>query len=93
MENVFSFLKYKKKTEKEIEIEEEREEIMEAINDIKLKLDSAQICLEFAIDDALIDSIIYEIISLQKKYDYYLRICKSKSFRVDLIKSKKISVS
>lgn len=93
MSKVFSFLKYKRKTKKERELELERAEIMEAINEIKMRLSTAQTCLEFALDEALIDSIIYEIFSLQRKYDYYLKICKDKSFSVDFIKIKRFSVS
>ena len=47
-----------------------------AIYAIQLELRRAQAGFQDETDEALIDSYIYEIISLHKKYEYYLRRAK-----------------
>ncbi len=54
----------------------EGEEILEAIRQIQLRLECAHKSFEDATDEALIDSYIYEIIALQKKYEYFLKTAK-----------------
>ena len=62
-------------------------EIIKNIEQTKRELDYSQLCLEFATEHLLIDSLIYEVKSLQKKYDYYLKICKEKGISIDKFKS------
>lgn len=54
----------------------EGEAILSAIYAIQLELRRAQAGFQDETDEALIDSYIYEIISLHKKYEYYLRLAK-----------------
>ncbi len=80
MENLLLF---KKPFTKPNAIDEEVVEILSFIDDTKMKLDYAEMCLNFANDETLIDSIIYEILSLQKKYDYYLKLMKKKQIVIE----------
>lgn len=54
----------------------EGREILTAIRQIQLQLECARQAFENAVEDSLIDSYIYEIIALQKKYDYFLQAAK-----------------
>jgi len=54
----------------------EGQAILAAIQQIQLQLECARCSFEDATDEALIDSYIYEIIALQKKYDYFLKTAK-----------------
>lgn len=54
----------------------EGEKVLAAIYAIQLELRRAQAGFQDETDEALIDSYIYEIISLHKKYEYYLRRAK-----------------
>lgn len=54
----------------------EGEAILSAIRQIQLQLECARSSFEDATDEALIDSYIYEIIALQKKYEYFLKAAK-----------------
>lgn len=90
METVF-LLKRKKslqKKEKNLQnkniLDDESNEILHHLNEIKIKLDYAELCLNFTSDPLLIDSIIYEIMSLQKKYDYYLKLSKKKGIVIKI---------
>ena len=51
----------------------EGEEILSTLRRIQLQLECAQ---SDVTDESLIDSYIYEIIALQKKYEYFLRAAK-----------------
>ncbi|MBR4015341.1 MAG: DUF2508 family protein [Anaerotignum sp.] len=55
---------------------DEGEKILEAIRRIQIQLECVRQSFEDATDDALIDSYIYEIIALQKKYEYFLKAAK-----------------
>lgn len=55
---------------------DEGEKILEAIRRIQIQLECVRQSFENATDDALIDSYIYEIIALQKKYEYFLKAAK-----------------
>lgn len=77
MENIFT------KSKKNKDIDLEIQEILRNIQEIKARLDYAELCLNFTSDDLLIDSIIYEIMSLQKKYAYYFRQIKKKGFVIE----------
>lgn len=54
----------------------EGEAILLAIRQVQLQLECARSSFESVTDEALIDSYIYEIISLQKKYEYFLKTAK-----------------
>ncbi|WP_317367290.1 DUF2508 family protein [uncultured Tyzzerella sp.] len=64
-------------------LDSEATEIIYFLQDIKIKLEYAEMCLNFTSDDTLIDSIIYEIISLQKRYDYFLKLSKKKEIVIN----------
>ena len=51
----------------------EGEAILQAIRQIQVQLECARNSFETVTDENLIDSCIYEIISLQKKYAYFLK--------------------
>ena len=54
----------------------EGEAILAAIRQIQVQLECVHSSFEDATDEALIDSYIYEIIALQKKYEYFLKAAK-----------------
>ena len=78
MENLLLLKKEKNFLKTTNALDSEATEILYFLQDTKLKLEYAELCLNFACDDTLIDSIIYEILSLQKKYDYFLKLSKQK---------------
>lgn len=78
MENLLSLKKEKNFLKSNNALDEEATEIISFLEDTKMRLEYAEMCLNFANDETLIDSIIYEILSLQKKYDYYLKLIKQK---------------
>ena len=51
-------------------------EILGEIEKIKLQLVKTKMNFDMSTDEILIDSYIYEIISLNKKYQYFLRLAK-----------------
>ncbi|MBQ3567691.1 MAG: DUF2508 family protein [Anaerotignum sp.] len=51
----------------------EGEAILQAIRQIQVQLECARSAFETVTDENLIDSYIYEIIALQKKYAYFLK--------------------
>lgn len=63
----------KQKTEKLLT---EGERILAAIRQVQLQLECARSSFQNATDETLIDSYIYEIIALQKKYEYFLKSAK-----------------
>ena len=54
----------------------EGEAILSAIRQIQIQLECARNSFETVTDESLIDCYIYEIIALQKKYEYFLRTAK-----------------
>lgn len=54
----------------------EGEAILAAIRQVQLQLECARSAFETVTDETLIDSYIYEIIALQKKYEYFLKTAK-----------------
>lgn len=54
----------------------EGEAILSAIRQVQFQLDCVSNSFQSVTDEALIDSCIYEIIALQKKYEYFLRTAK-----------------
>lgn len=58
------------------ELHKEGQEILLQIEKIKAQITLTRQNFDLATDDALIDSYIYELISLNKKYDYFLQQAK-----------------
>ena len=54
----------------------EGEAILQAIRRVQLQMECARSAFETVTDENLIDSYIYEIIALQKKYAYFLKTAK-----------------
>ena len=54
----------------------EGEAILQAIRRVQLQLECARNSFQMVTDETLIDSYIYEIIALQKKYAYFLKAAK-----------------
>lgn len=70
-----------KKTRKKLphsrkSIGEEGREIIYEIEKIKKELETTRSNFDTATDDILIDCYIYKIISLNKKYQYFLKLAK-----------------
>ncbi len=51
-------------------------DLVECLRVTESQLRTAENRLNYATDELLIDSLIYEIDSLYKRYAYYLRLCK-----------------
>lgn len=83
MENLLLLKKEKNLLKYTNDLDSEATEIIYFLQDIKIKLEYAEMCLNFANDDTLIDSIIYEIMSLQKRYDYFLKLSKKKGIVIN----------
>ncbi len=58
------------------QLRSEGEEILSALRQIHLQLECVQSAFRDETEEALIDSYIYEIIALQKKYEYFLKAAK-----------------
>lgn len=58
------------------ELTPEEAEILEGIKQVQEELMLVRMRFDMATDESLIDSYIYEIIALNKKYQYYLRLAK-----------------
>ncbi len=63
---------------KEVEVDEDSERIKKMLEDVKKELDYVHQEFDYITDDILIDSFIYEIQALNKKYQYYIKLCKEK---------------
>jgi len=61
----------------------ERAEVIAGINDVRARLIAARDAFNNITDDALIDSCIYEIISLNERYRYFLRLAKEGGIKAD----------
>lgn len=83
MENLLLLKKENKMLKKKNSLDNEAEEILCFLEDIKLKLEYTELCLNFESDHILIDSLIYEMMSLQKKYEYYLKLSKKKGIVIN----------
>nr|WP_317358717.1 DUF2508 family protein [uncultured Tyzzerella sp.] len=83
MENLLPLKKEKNLLKSTNHLDSEATEILYFLQDTKSKLEYAELCLNFTCDDTLIDSIIYEIMSLQKKYDYFLKLSKKKGIVIN----------
>lgn len=58
----------------------EREEIIKTVDNLKNELEQVHCRLNYTTEPLLIDSIIYEMKAIQKRYEYYIRLCKEKGF-------------
>ena len=63
---------------------EEDIEILETLEFLKEDLGYAHECIDNITDPLLIDSYIYQIQSLNKMYEYYVRICKERGIIADI---------
>ena len=54
----------------------ERADVLAGIEDVKSRICTAMDAFNNITDDALIDSCIYEIISLNERYRYFLKLAK-----------------
>lgn len=73
--NIFKILVGKNK------IEDEDKEILTGLKEIKQNLDMVYMKFEYATDTALIDCYIYELKSLQMKYEYLMQRAKEKGLQ------------
>lgn len=60
------------------DIEEESKEILISLKEVKQSLDMVYMKFEYATEKALIDCYIYELKSLQMKYEYLMQRAKEK---------------
>ncbi len=72
----FNPTKKKKQPKDTSRLSDEGREIISAIETIKEQLTDAKQRFDAATDDALIDCYIYELIALNKKYEYFLKMAK-----------------
>ncbi|MFV0315090.1 MAG: DUF2508 family protein [Anaerotignum sp.] len=70
----------KSKRKADIMINED-EKILIALQEIQQKLAGVRQAFEAATDEALVDSYIYEMIALNKKYEYYLKTARKMGLR------------
>ncbi len=75
--------------EKILENKYTEKEIIDEIENIKLQLNKTRMNFEMCTDEILIDSYIYEIISLNKKYQYFLRLAKKYGISATVFKKQK----
>lgn len=73
--NIFKILVGKNK------IEDEDKEILTGLKEVKQNLDMVYMKFEYATDTALIDCYIYELKSLQMKYEYLMQRAKEKGLQ------------
>ena len=75
--------------EKILENKYTEKEIIDEIENIKLQLNKTRMNFEMCTDEILIDSYIYEIISLNKNYQYFLRLAKKYGISATVFKKQK----
>ena len=56
-------------------------EILNELHEVQAKLDVTRHYFDLATDNCLIESYIYDIMSLNKKYEYYLKLAKEANLR------------
>ncbi|MFV0519366.1 MAG: DUF2508 family protein [Lachnospirales bacterium] len=66
------------KIKKEIKLTTEEIDVLRNLKSLKNSLDIIHQNFEYVTDEKLIDGYIYEIISLNAKYSYYIKLCKEK---------------
>ena len=65
-------------------------EVLNEIERIKMQLVKSKMNFDMATDEVLIDCYIYEIIALNKKYQYFLRLAKKYNISVDVFNTKEV---
>lgn len=65
----------------------ERAQVMDGIGYVKNRLKTLYSLFDCITDEELIDSLIYEMISLNSKYKYYLRVAKEEGIRADFFEN------
>lgn len=68
---------------KKVKKDTETEYIINQLEAIKSKLSDAKKAFEFASDENLIESLIYEMMSLESKYRYFIQLAKEKQISSD----------
>ena len=53
-------------------------ELLESLEGVRKSLDFAHRVFDSTVDNSLLDSLSYEIMSLNKRYEYYHRRCKER---------------
>lgn len=64
-------------------VKDEGKEILREIENIKKELEETKSNFDTTTDDTLIDCYIYKIISLNKKYQYFLQLAKKSGLVAD----------
>lgn len=75
--------KFFSKVDKSCKMEEDDERIRDMLCKVKRELDYVHQEFDYITDDILIDSFIYEIQALNKKYQYYIKLCKERGLVAD----------
>lgn len=70
--------KFLNKFSKKEESNTDDKKIINILFNLKKELDYVHKEFDYTTDDILIDSFIYEIQSLNMKYQYYIKLCKEK---------------
>ena len=65
-------------------ISEEDREIVIALNELNMEIQSLHMCLDSMTDPNLIDAHIYEIKALNMRYKYCLELCKARGIVADV---------
>lgn len=65
----------------------EKAQVISGISYVKNRLKTLYSLFDDLTDDELIDSLIYEMISLNAKYKYYLRVAKEQGIRADFFEN------
>ena len=60
-------------------------ELLMSLEGVRKSLDYAHQAFDTATEDTLLDSASYEIMSLNKRYEYYLQKCKERSLIADML--------
>lgn len=60
-------------------------ELLKNLQHVKDRIDSLYISLERTSNPILIDAFIYELKANNKKYQYYIKICKEKGITMDKV--------
>lgn len=78
MANNTAIVKEKKRIFSKPKYNKEDRAILDSLYAISKELNNIHKILDYTTDSSLIDSFIYEIKALNKKYEYYLKLCKEK---------------
>lgn len=68
----------KRHTSKNVKVSSEDLEIVYTLESLKKELDFSHNIFEHITDPILLDSVSYQILSLNMKYKYYLNLCKER---------------